>query len=77
MKKARRHICSQPMKMELLPPDVKKQADDMIASGEYSCQQIANYIANTTGEYISQVAVNRYRRKFFELEDESRQLSMF
>ena len=49
----------------------------MIASGEYSCQQIANYIANTTGEYISQVAVNRYRRKFFELEDESRQLSMF
>ena len=40
-------------------------------------QQIANYIANTTGEYISQVAVNRYRRKFFELEGESRQLSMF
>lgn len=77
MKKARRHICSQPMKMELLPPDVKKQADDMIASGEYSCQQIANYIANTTGEYISQVAVNRYRRKFFELEGESHQLSMF
>ena len=54
-----------------------QEADDMIASGEYSCQQIANYIANTTGEYISQVAVNRYRRKFFELEDESRQLSMF
>lgn len=77
MKKAKRHICSQPMKMELLPPEVKKQADDMIASGEYSCQQIANYIANTTGEYISQVAVNRYRRKFFELEGESRQLSMF
>ena len=77
MKKARRHICSQPMKMELLPPEVKKQADDMIASGEYSCQQIANYIANTTGEYISQVAVNRYRKKFFELEGESRQLSMF
>lgn len=77
MKKAKRHICSQPMKMELLPPEVKKQADDMIASGEYSCQQIANYIANTTGEYISQVAVNRYRRKFFELEGESGQLSMF
>lgn len=77
MKKAKRHICSQPMKMELLPPEVKKQADDMIASGEYSCQQIANYIANTTGEYISQVAVNRYRRKFFELEGESHQLSMF
>lgn len=77
MKKAKRHICSQPMKMELLPPEVKKQADDMIASGEYSCQQIANYIANTTGEYISQVAVNRYRRKFFELEGESNQLSMF
>ena len=77
MKKAKRHICSQPMKMELLPPEVKKQADDMIASGEYSCQQIANYIVNSTGEYISQVAVNRYRKKFFEFEDESSQLSMF
>ena len=77
MKKARKHICNQPMKMELLPPEVKSQADDMIASGEYSCQQIANYITNSTGEYISQVAVNRYRKKFFEFENESRQLSMF
>lgn len=76
-RKVRKCTNIQPMKMELLPPEVKKKADDMIVSGEYSCQQIANYVMNTTGEYISQVAVNRYRARFFEFETESDQLSMF
>lgn len=76
-RKVRKCTNIQPMKMELLPPEVKKKADDMIVSGEYSCQQIANYVMNTTGEYISQVAVNRYRARFFEFEAESNQLSMF
>lgn len=74
-RKAKKCCVCQPLKMELLSPDIKEQADNMLASGEYSCQQVANFIVNTTGEYISQVAVNRYKRKFFEVSEN--QLSLF
>lgn len=65
-RKAKKCTSTQPLKMELLAPEVKEQADNMLASGDYSCQQVANFIVNTTGEYISQVAVNRYKNKYFE-----------
>ena len=65
--KSCRHRCVQPCKMELLPPDIKEQADEMIASGDFSCQQVANFVTNSTGEYISQMAVNNYRHKFFDV----------
>lgn len=64
-----------PCKMDMLPPDVKETADEMLISGEYSAQQVANYIINATGEYISQVAISKYKRNNFVLEDN--QLSLF
>lgn len=74
-RRARKYTYTQPSKIEMLSPNVKEHVDEMIISGKYSCQQVANYIANTTGEIISQMAVNRYKHKFFYCENE--QLSIF
>ncbi len=54
-----------PSKISTLSPELKEQVDEMIISGKYSCQSIANFIINNTGEYISQMAVNRYKRNNF------------
>ena len=62
--------------METLPPDAKEHADEMIISGQYSCREVANYIINTTGQYISQMAVNRYKRKFFYTNSDDGQLCL-
>lgn len=74
-RRARKYTYTQPSKIEMLSPSVKEHVDEMIISGKYSCQQVANYITNTTGEIISQMAVNRYKHKFFYCENE--QLSIF
>lgn len=66
--RTRKNSC-QPLKMETLPPELKQQADAMIITGEYSQQQIANFIANH-GISISQMAVSRYVRKYFIEEQE-------
>jgi len=46
----------------MLEPELKQKVDEMIISGEYSCQQIANFIINNSDTEISQMAVNRYKR---------------
>ena len=51
-----------PSKISMLAPELKQKVDEMIVSGEYSCQQIANYIMNNSDIEISQMAVNRYKR---------------
>jgi len=51
-----------PSKISMLEPELKQKVDDMIISGEYSCQQIANFIMNNSDIEISQMAVNRYKR---------------
>ena len=51
-----------PSKIAMLEPELKQKVDEMIISGEYSCQQIANFIMNNSDTEISQMAVNRYRR---------------
>lgn len=75
-RRARKYAYTQPTKMETLPPDVKEHADEMIISGQYSCREVANYIINTTGQYISQMAVNRYKRKFFDTDSDNGQLCL-
>lgn len=65
-----------PSKISTLNPELKKQVDDMIVSGEYSCQKIANFIMNNSGVEISQMAVNRYKRNYFYFEDDM-QLTLF
>lgn len=75
-RRARKYTYTQPTKMETLPPDVKEHADEMIISGQYSCREVANYIINTTGQYISQMAVNRYKRKFFDTNADDGQLCL-
>lgn len=69
-RKAKKFVHVQPTKIELLQPEVRECVDDMLASGNYSCQAVANYIINATGQYISQMAVNRYKRKYFEVTDD-------
>ena len=54
-----------PSKISLLPPALKEKVEEMILSGDYSCQQIANYITNSSGIPISQMAVNRYKHQNF------------
>lgn len=66
---AKKYTYVTPSKIEQLPPEVKEQADDMIASGKYSCQQVANFVQSITGEYISQMSVNRYKRRHFVVTD--------
>lgn len=56
-----------PSKISTLPPEVKEQVDEMLESGNYSCQSVANYIINSTGMYISQVSVNRYKHTNFKV----------
>lgn len=51
-----------PSKISTLDPELKQKVDEMIVSGEYSCQQIANFIMNNSDIEISQMAVNRYKR---------------
>jgi len=51
-----------PSKISMLAPELKQKVDEMIISGEYSCQQIANFIMNNSDTEISQMAVNRYKR---------------
>ncbi|MDE6780859.1 MAG: hypothetical protein K2J40_05300, partial [Ruminococcus sp.] len=51
-----------PSKISMLEPELKQKVDEMIVSGEYSCQQIANFIMNNSDTEISQMAVNRYKR---------------
>ena len=63
-------------KISTLDPELKKQVDDMIVSGEYSCQKIANFIMNNSDIEISQMAVNRYKHNYFYFEDDM-QLSLF
>ena len=54
-----------PSKISTLPPELKTQVDKMIVSGEYSCQEIANFIMNNSNISISQMAVNRYKHNNF------------
>lgn len=56
-----------PSKISTLPPEFKKRVDEMIISGEYSCQQIANFIMNNCDIKISQMAVNRYKHNNFTI----------
>lgn len=78
-KKARKytgHI--QHSKIDMLPPALKKQADKMLASGEYSCRQVAEYIVEKNGGYISTQSVVRYKNKNFDVEDDDEsQISLF
>ena len=78
-RRANRYKHKQPSKIETLKPELKAKVDDMIASGQFSCQQIANFIMNNCEMYISQMAVNRYKRMHF-IEDDNifeNQLSIF
>lgn len=54
-----------PSKISMLEPELKQKVDEMIISGEYSCQQIANYIMNNSDISISQMSVNKYKRTNF------------
>lgn len=73
----RKYKYTTPSKISTLAPELKRQVDDMIISGEYSCQKIANFIMNNSDIEISQMAVNRYKRNYFSYENENVQLSMF
>lgn len=78
-RKANRYKHKQPSKIETLKPKLKAKVDDMIVSGQFSCQQIANFIMNNCEMYISQMSVNRYKRMHF-IEDDNifeNQLSIF
>ncbi len=76
IRKRYKHVT--PSKISTLSPKLKRQVDEMIASGEYSCQQVANYITNNSGMEISQMAVNRYKRNNFSVViEEEIQLSLF
>lgn len=77
-RKAKKYKHTQPSKIETLKPEFKTKVDDMIASGEFSCQQIANFIMNNCDMYISQMSVNRYKRMHFIVDDNfDSQLTMF
>lgn len=58
-----------PSKISTLAPELKQKVDDMIVSGDYSCQQIANFIMNNSDISISQMAVNKYKRRNFIYEE--------
>lgn len=77
-RKAKKYKHTQPSKIETLKPELKTKVDDMIASGEFSCQQIANFIMNNCDMYISQMSVNRYKRMHFIVDDNfDSQLTIF
>ncbi len=74
----RKYKYTTPSKISTLSPELKRQVDDMIISGEYSCQKIANFIMNNSDIEISQMAVNRYKRNYFSYDGgENVQLSLF
>lgn len=74
----RKYKYTTPSKISTLAPELKRQVDDMIVSGEYSCQKIANFIMNNSDIEISQMAVNRYKRNYFSYDGgENVQLSLF
>lgn len=77
-RKAKKYKHTQPSKIETLKPELKTKVDDMIASGEFSCQQIANFIMNNCDMYISQMSANRYKRMHFIVDDNfDSKLTMF
>ena len=75
-RKARRYVHYQPSKIDTLSPEIRECVDEMLSSGKYSCQGVSNYIINTTGEYISQMAVKRYKHNHFQISDDE-QLCFF
>lgn len=77
-RKAKKYKHTQPSKIETLKPELKTKVDDMISSGEFSCQQIANFIMNNCDMYISQMSANRYKRMHFIVDDNfDSKLTMF
>ncbi|MDE6501577.1 MAG: DUF3486 family protein [Ruminococcus sp.] len=52
-------------KIENLPQEVRNQVDEMIISGKYSCQKIADFITENADIEISYMTVNRYKKKYF------------
>lgn len=54
-----------PSKIDTLPPALKNSVDEMLISGKYSCQQIANFVMNNCEMRISQMAINRYAHRNF------------
>lgn len=49
-----------------LSPEVREQVDEMIVSGNYSCQKIADFITSETDMTISYMTVSRYIKKYFK-----------
>ncbi|MBO5103744.1 MAG: ORF6N domain-containing protein [Ruminococcus sp.] len=49
-----------------LSPEIREQVDNMIISGNYSCQKIADFIEKNTGMTISYMTVSRYMKKYFK-----------
>ena len=52
-----------------LPQDIRQKVDDMIISGKYSCQKIADFIKENTDTEISYMTVSRYIKKYFILQE--------
>ncbi len=52
-------------KIAKLPLNVRQQVDEMIISGEYSCQKIADFIIENTDMQMSYMTVSRYIKKYF------------
>lgn len=52
-------------KMFDLPPELRQQVDKMIISGEYSCQQIADFINENSDVTVSYMTISRYKTKYF------------
>lgn len=71
------HSNHTPSKIDLLSPEVKERAEEMLLSGKYSCQQVANYIINETGNYISVNTVTRYKREKLTVSEEYEQERIF
>ena len=49
-----------------LSPEIREQVDEMIVSGNYSCQKIADFITSETDMTISYMTVRRYIKKYFK-----------
>lgn len=65
IKKPYKHHSS---KIFSLSPEIRKQVDNMIISGEYSCQKIADFIEENTDTEISYMTISRYIKKYFILQ---------
>lgn len=53
-------------KIDLLKPEVKKTVEEMILSADFTYKDIAEYIADSAGESISQAAICNYAKGFCE-----------